>query len=1312
MQNRVLTAFLMTCLTALVTFAQNTNGRLVGTVSAPDGAIAGATVVVRDTQTGKERTVVASENGTFDVPQLEFGTYTVTITAAGYKTFVASDLKIDVGREYPLNAVLEVGQVSEQVTVVAGAEQINASNAELSTTISTEQVRELPINGRNPLSLLNLTAGANPLNGSINGQRTSATTVTRDGLNVQDNFIRSGTFVSDQPTVDDISEITITTQNAGVEQGAGASFVQLVTPRGGQKFHGNLYAFNRNSKFAANQFFNNATNVPRAFLNRNQFGGSLSGPVPLPGFNEGGPAFLKNKGFFFFNYEGFRLAQQATISGLTTLLPAAREGNFTYNRAVVQNGQTVLVPTTVNVLTGQGVNGGPGFTTPLTALQGGVLSIDPIIASRYLANLPTTANGPIVTGTNFIQSVNLLRADPLIRNSFTGRVDVDINDRHSFHGVYRRNNSTDARTDQAAGFSPTAYVTQGGPTNFFSMAYRTTISENFSNELRGGFQKSEPFFNESNVPSNFIISTAGGLGLTNPEGTFRSQGRNTKYRNIQDNAVYTWGNHSIRFGAGLDLYGFQSLNYANVTPTYTIATSGNVPLSAADRAITAEQICGASNCINATDLARLINLRYFLGGIVGAGSVTANLVSPEQGYGFGPSDQRLNYEIYSAYGADQWRVTPKLTLNFGVRYELFTPLNSPQALYLEPVVQNGDLAGSILNPNGFLDIVGTNTGERGNFFYADKDNFSPNVSFAYSPGFEDGIFGGIFGPSFVIRGGFSINYFNDEYTKASSTLSAGNAGLGAFAVNAVRPGTNSTALAASLSPLPAFDALPVFNTPPTLTLPPRSFAFNNQQAQFGSQLFGTDPNIQVPRVYQWNIGIQREIGFKTVFEARYVGNMSNDLIRTVDFNQTDVNNNGFGADVLRARTNLEINDAERARRLATCIAGGGTTTACTTLVNTQLPRSAAYNASLTGSIPLAVFPSLGNPNAILTNAGVLTNIQGGAAGAVAQTIIVNNLEGAVRFQPNPNIFVSEILMNAGRYNYHGAQFEIRRRFSNGFSFQANYTFSKTLTDVPGEDQNRQGEVQEFANPNLNYGRSDNDRTHVFNANFVYELPFGKGKSFFNQGGWVNAIFGGWQLSSIFNFASGAPLAIIDPRGTESIAFQSGRQSATSTLSADEIKKLTGIFDTPNGIYFINPSVLNATITNAATGEVRQGFDLNQQLPAGFTLTRVRAASPIGTAPFPGQVFFFNNVGGTPVNGNLPRNFLNGTPYFNWDAGLSKSFRFTESMRLQLRAEAFNVLNRTNVNQSLDLKINSDSFGRISSTNLTPRILQFGARFDF
>ena len=425
---------------AMFAFGQSTSGKLIGSVSDATGAVAGATIVITDNQTGRERSVTSDSDGSFTVP-LEFGTYTVKITATGFKTFTATEVKIDAGREYSLNAVLEVGAVTEEVTVTAGAENINSTNGEISTTVSPQQIRELPLNGRNPLSLLNLQAGVNPLTSSINGQRSSSTAVTRDGLNVQDNFIRTGSFVSDQPNVDDTGEFTFTSQNAGAEQGGGSSLVQLVTPRGGNEFHGSLFEFNRNSKFTANRWENNRDGLARPFLNRNQYGGSISGPVPFPHFGTGGPIVDMKKAFFFFNYEAFRLAQQATISNLVTLLPAARSGAFTYTNVATGTA------TTINVLSGA------GFTTPITTAQGGALTLDPVIQTRLLSRLPDAGNG-LLTGTNYLQNLSLLRGDPRTRNSYTARVDYDANDQNNISFIFRRTSDVDARTDLAAGFSP------------------------------------------------------------------------------------------------------------------------------------------------------------------------------------------------------------------------------------------------------------------------------------------------------------------------------------------------------------------------------------------------------------------------------------------------------------------------------------------------------------------------------------------------------------------------------------------------------------------------------------------------------------------------------------------------------------------------------------------------------------------------------------------------------------------------------------------------------------------------------------------
>ncbi len=1291
-------------LSASIVAAQDTAGKIVGTVTAADGAIPGATVVIKDNQTGKERTLSARADGTFEVAQLEFGNYTVTVTASGFKTVTVSEVKIDAGREYPLNVRLEIGQVSEEVTVTAGANEINASNAELSTTISGEQIKELPLNTRNPLGLLNLVAGANPTSNSINGQRSSSSDFRRDGLNVQDNFIRTGGFVSDQPTVDDTAEFSVTTQNAGVEQGGGVTLVQLVTPRGGNEYHGALYAFNRNSLFTANSFFNNERNVDKPFLNRNQFGGSFSGRLPFPNFGENdGPLFRRDKSFFFINYEGFRLAQQVTAGG-TTLLGPARTGLYTYSETQTVNGQPVVTTQTINVLSGSGPR---AFVTAPTAQQGGVLGVDPIIQSRILNNLPTIANG-VTTGTNFTQTTSFLRSDPLERNSWTTRFDFDFNDENNLNLVYRRNNQADARAELASGFSTAPFVNQGGPTNFFASAWRTSLSSNFSNELRGGFQYSEPFFTESNVPADFLI----GVPLvTNPEGTVRSQGRKTDYRNIQDNAVYSRGNHSFRFGGQAEFHKITSINLAGTTPTYTIATTANLRTPA----LTSGQICGTPNCISATDLARVNSLRYFLGGIVGAAARTANLTSFQEGYSFGPDIQPVNYEIYSAYGSDQWRIRPNLTLNLGLRYEFYTPLNTPVQRYLEPTVVNGDIAGSIQDPNGTLQLIGGNAGKPGDYFKPDWDNFGPSISFAYSPQFNSGILSGLLGGGSVIRGGFRINYMNDEYVKAPLTLTAGNRGLGSFNINGFGS-TGTTNLMTSLSGLPGYEPLPQFNALPSLPTLPLSYSAYRALGNTSTQLFGADPNLQVGRVFEWNIGLQREVWDKTVFEIRYVGNRSNDLIRTTDYNQISILNNGFLEDFRRGQSNLAIYDAEFGRIFNICLNNpGGNPTVCTASTRAALgggPRSAGFNALLQplGSQQLPVLTqTAGGGGTLLTNATFLTQFEQGGAGAAAQLLITNNLRGNVVFQPNPNILVSEITTNAGIQNYNALQAEIRRRFNNGFSFQVNYTFQKTLTDVPDDGQNRQGELQDSTNPGLNYGRPDWDRTHTLNANMIFELPFGRGKRFLDNGGWVNAVFGGWQFTSIVNLSSGPPLGITDPRGTSSIAFVSGRQSARSSLSPAEIKALTGVFDTPNGRYFVNPSVLFATITNATTGATVRGFDLNQPLPTGFTLTSVRAASPFGTAPFAGQVFFFNKAGET---GNLPRNFLNGLPYLNWDAGWAKNFKFNETMRLQLRMEAFNVLNDQRPNFSADLNINSDTFGRITGNFNTPRIVQFGARFDF
>jgi hypothetical protein len=229
-----------------------------------------------------------------------------------------------------------------------------------------------------------------------------------------------------------------------------------------------------------------------------------------------------------------------------------------------------------------------------------------------------------------------------------------------------------------------------------------------------------------------------------------------------------------------------------------------------------------------------------------------------------------------------------------------------------------------------------------------------------------------------------------------------------------------------------------------------------------------------------------------------------------------------------------------------------------------------------------------------------------------------------------------------------------------------------------------------ARPELEYSRADFDQTHNIRLNSTYELPFGSGRTFFGGANrFVDALIGGWQISPILTISSGAPISIFDPRGTFNRAGRSGRQTALTSLTKDQIKDLVGLVKLeagnpqglPAGIYFIDPAVIN-----------RSG----------------RAAEGFGTTPFAGQVFFNNAPGQTS---GLERAFINGPWFVNLDAALAKNFRIKEDIKFQLRLEAFNAFNHTNFFFGQGQSINSATFGRITQT-FDPRVVQIGGRIDF
>ncbi len=1263
-------ALMLIVFSSVIALAQGTTGSLKGTVSGPDGVLPGATITATDTNTRREQTVTSGSDGSYRFTQLEFGTYTVKVTAAGFKTLIANSQKIDVGREAALDLTLEVGEVSAEVVVTAGADVVTSTTAQVSNTVSPQQILSLPLITRNPLSLTGLQAGVSANSAqltTINGMRTTFTNITRDGINIQDTFIRANAtdFAPGRPSVDDTGEFTITTSNQEADQGYGGAQIRLVTPRGTKDFHGALFAYNRNSEFAANSFFNNKNGTAKGFRNRNQFGGKASWRLPVPGIGEGTPEIFWDKGFFFFAYEGIR--DPVTAAATRTIFsPAARGGAFTYNRTNSTDvtpfcpSQTIgSVCTIPNFL---------AFSQGVFPTAGIPSTVPGVVQSQIFSPMPTTSNFTGGDGLNTL-GYRFLRGSNQERNQYSTRVDVDFDDRNTLSGIYNYNKEVNLRPDvDTSNYGVTPDVIQFSDNRQFTMAYRRVFSDNFINEFRGGVFTSVVPFDRTDPLPDYILS----VGLVTSPMTFLDQGRNTKAFNFQSNADWILGDHTIRFGGQAQVFRVNAYNDVSTLPIVTIATGTNSTF--------VQSNFNGVGGINSTQLGTANGLLALLGGLYNNVAQSFNQASIEAGFQRGVTALTpFRYENHALYVADRWSASKGLTLNLGVRYELFPAMRLNNGLALEPVFTDLDnIVPDLLNQNGTYAPIGGNAGRKNAYYRTDYNNFAPNLGVAWSPSFEGGPLGWLFGQNkSVIRAGYSHIYGNDSIVTSINNAAVGNAGLG-------RTGVTLTQANSRLSSGP----------PPTVPQPanptfPRSYLTNNGPniGNFFGTVFAIDPKLQTPKVEQYSVGYQRELFAGMAMEIRYVGSRSTNLGRGIDLGQIDIVNNGFLADFLRAQNNLRVGGSAFCATTGcvplTIFQNGGTPAAGRVVIGGTSGLSATtFNNNLTNGTPADLAISIINSTSPI-------NINNQPCIGSAGSFVCNpNAVPFVKFLPNQGTGVIDLFLNDGRYRYDSAQFEIRKRFSGGSAFQVNYTYSKNLTNAIGTSQQLFEPYLDNAHQEWDYQRADFDTTHVFNFNGIYQLPFGQGKKFLNYGGLADKFIGGWELSGLGQWQSGAPITFVDTRGTYNRTGRSARQTPLTSLSNSGIQDLVGIFQQNVGgtdrLYWINPSILNS----------------NGQASAGYSLTGVT---------FSNQVFFNVNPGQT---GNVGRAIIDGPAYFNVNMALLKNIKFTESMRVQLRMEAFNVLNNTNFVQNTQFaNINSTTFGQITGA-FGPRELQFAARFEF
>ncbi|HEU0121464.1 MAG TPA: TonB-dependent receptor [Bryobacteraceae bacterium] len=1080
--------------TALVLFAlvgaasafAQVSGRLSGSVVDPAGAPIPNASVQLILPGGSTPVAASTTNGEgfFLFPAVRPESYDVIVEASGFRKNSLRAVKITASQEMPVGAIkLEIGTVTEVVEVSAATQVVQTNNAEISSTITREQLRGLPTVDRNPMALLLTQTGItkNPRGTfTINGMRPSFINVTLDGINIQDNFIRANglEFQPNMLLLDQIAEMNIGTSNNNVALGGGAGQINLVTPSGTNNYHGALFWSNRNNAVAASAWLNNRDNVAKPFLNQNQFGGGLGG------------AIIKDKLFFYGNYEGFRLAQQ-TLRNTTILTDDARNGVFTY----LVGGQ----PRKVNVLQLKGV--------PIDSAAKALLDQVPSASNINNFRLGDSSDAILrnTAGYSFNSRSNR------VRDNVTGKIDFYLNTKNNFSGSYIWNRDVTDRNDStiATDYSAIPKVTNDSAPRLLSLTWRWTPTAHTTNELRGGFNlTTAPFLTTENFPKFLVNQTD--LLYSNPVNLFRAQGRETNTYNLQDNATTVKGRHTLQYGFQYQHLMTAPYNDNGITPTYQLGISVNSTLG-----LNSNDLPG----ISATDLQNANKLLANLGGLITSYTQTFNVTSRDSGFVNGATNlRRFVQSNWGFYGQDTWKVNNRLSLVLGLRYDYYSRVDEKDALFLLPQGLNSSNARQLLLGNPLYDFAGGAVGRP--WYNADKNNFAPNIGFAFDPRG---------GGKTVIRGGYSINFVNDENIASIRNSVITNTGLSSTAT-----ASGLTSVLSNPTPVPT----PSFKVPRT---PSDNYAIDVQNAQGV-----VNPNLRTPYVQQYSLGIQQNIK-ETIVEIRYVGNHAVKQYRAFDLNQVNINVPGYMDSFKNAYNNGLLAQA----------AGRG--------------FDPAYNATVAGSKPVPFFDALPN-GGLLTNATIRGLIQTQQAGELANTYQVNKLNGNVNFYANPYGLGMNLFDNYSHASYNSLQFDARRKMRNGVQVQANYTYGKVMSDTSGDTQSRFDPFLDINNGAIERARAIFDLTHVIRANGVYELPFGKGHLLNPGNPVISRIVSGWNLGGMMTWQSGAPFSIVSGRGTFNRSARSTvTNTATSLLSKSELDQVIGYRMSGSGPYIIAAS---------------------------------------------------------------------------------------------------------------------------------------------
>jgi hypothetical protein len=1248
-------------------------GAVAGTITdSSDAVVPGASVQLVDEGTGISKEMVTNDSGGFVFPDLSFGLYRVTVTLQGFHTAVYEHVKVESSRTTDLRIKLQVGSLDEQVQVQGVIPVLEMTSNVVSTTVNNKALSELPLNGRSTFTFARLMPGTQtPVssgNTHYNGMPGGTINGTIDGINNASNGFKSGGtsfYATVPPRLGAIEEVTIETAGLGADAGAeGAVTLKFITKRGTNQYHGSGFEQLQHEGLRANSFFNDARGLAKARLRQHDFGGNLGGPLPL--------GRLKDKLFFFINYETAYIPRTQNQNN-TVLTAEAQQGIFRYQTA---SGEF----RTANLL-------------QIAAQNGFQSTIDPSIASLLAKQNQAIPNGTL-TSTNDIRTNSLVWLEPnkLIQPYPTTRLDLQITPRIAWTASWNLYGSKDyGRRQWPLADVPTQYL--------FNLSYwitstglNTTFGSHTFNEFRYGVQHSGDTtpgrgleFMTANPALNgapIRFTTPLPLGLTAMAQQDAPVTGRHYITTIYDTLTTLRGNHSFKLGGAFRLTDWHDTSFSGPggllgSPAYTIGSAAGDP---AVNLFTATTLPG----IQSTDLAVANNLYALL---------TGRLTRVQTGRVVDPNTLQYaitNFENWTAskmggvYGQDTWRVRPSLTLNYGLRWELATAPYNKLGIAVFPDYANllGPSTG-LFEPgvlNGVADPVMTRGKAASK---ADLLNPAPNIGFAWTPKAEHGLLHRLLGGGnkSVIRGGFARNYY-DEGTNFFSSIPGSNPGQqqSLDLRPGVAPGFSPGGLTLQ-SPLPPFVAFPLAYSD---TFRQADFTFSNG--------FGTmKDQLRMPYVQSWNIGIQREIGAKTVVEARYLGNHGSHVWRTYSLNEVNIFENGFLKEFKNAQNNLAINAANG--------------------------RTGFANNGLAGQVPLPIFDAAfggrGSQAPLpaasgYTNAGFITNLQQGTAGTLAASLAGNSqylcrmvgspFNPCARlgydapgplpmnfFQVNPYAsgFNLNLVDDSSYTNYNGMQLQLRRRLDAGLSITVNYTLSKSTSDIWADNATQTVNYHTLRDKSLDDGPSPFDVRHVFQSYWNYDLPL------HSRNGALNRLVSGWSFGGVLTLQSGTPFRLSSARSTVN-AGDSGVVLAPG-VTVDDLQKMVRISKGPGlNKYFLDPKLIG---------------------PDG------RANPDYLRVPTdPGQFGQFI--------------FLYGKDYFNVDASLTKDVALSQKTRLTFWIGVFNLLNNPIWNNSAlnntlpsagfvpndpnntSANITSQTFGQVSGPANQSRSMQIRAGFSF